>query len=59
MTFSGKMLVVIILQVTKNQGFTLSLEDKFYEKPQGLPAVLGLRSLKSACRLSLLCQRNL
>ena len=39
---------MIILKVTKNQGFTLSLEDTFFEKPQGggkidaPPAVLGL-----------------
>ena len=39
---------MIILQVTKGQGFTLSLEDTFFEKPQeggcqlDLPAVLGL-----------------
>ena len=26
---------MIILKVTKNQGFTLSLEDTFFEKPQG------------------------
>ena len=25
---------MIILKVTKNQGFTLSLEDTFLEKPQ-------------------------
>ena len=25
---------MIILKVTKNQGFTLSLEDTFFEKPQ-------------------------
>ena len=31
---SGKMWLVIILKVTKNQGFTLSLEDTFFEKPQ-------------------------
>ena len=37
-----------ILKVTKNQGFTLSLEDTFFEKPRGgggltpSPAVLGL-----------------
>ena len=43
---------MIILKVTKNQGFTLSLEDTLFEKPQGgvsnrppsPPAVLGLRS---------------
>ena len=41
---------MIILKVTKNCGFTLSLEDTIFEKPQGgggqfdpLPAVLGLR----------------
>ena len=43
----------IILKVTKKQGFTLSLEDTFFEKPQGASqidpfptsplAVLGLR----------------
>ena len=26
---------MIILKVTKNQGFNLSLEDTFLEKPQG------------------------
>ena len=37
-------------KVRKNQGFTLSLEDTFFEKPQGgqielplPPAVLGLK----------------
>ena len=35
MKFSGKMYFKIILKVTKNQGFTLSLEDTFFEKPQG------------------------
>ena len=25
---------MIIIKVTKNQGFTLSVEDKFFEKPQ-------------------------
>ena len=55
MKFSGKMCLVIILKVTKNQGFTLCLEDIIFEKPQGvsnwplpplpptLPAVLGLK----------------
>ena len=49
MKISGKMCLKIILQVTKNQGFTLSLQDTFFEKPQGgggvkltLPAILGL-----------------
>ena len=35
MKFSRKILLMTILKVTKNQGFTLSLEDKFFEKPQG------------------------
>ena len=26
---------MITLKVTKNQGFTLPLEDTFFEKPQG------------------------
>ena len=49
MKFSGKMWLMIILKVKKEQGFTLSLEDTFFEKPQGWggqidpPAVLGLQ----------------
>ena len=35
MKFSGKMYLKITLKVTKNEGFTLSLEDTFFEKPQG------------------------
>ena len=35
MKFSGKMCLMIILKVTKNCGFTLSLEDTIFEKPQG------------------------
>ena len=62
MTFSGKMCLKIILKITKNQDFTLSTEDTFFEKPQGrveggwvkltpLPlAVLGL-SLTCVCVL--------
>ena len=33
MKCSGKMQLTIILKVTKNQGFTLSLEDTFFGKP--------------------------
>ena len=33
--FSGKMCLMIILKFTKNQGFTLTLEDTFLKKPQG------------------------
>ena len=35
MKFSGKILLIIIVKVTKNQAFALSLEDTFVEKPQG------------------------
>ena len=54
MKFSGKMCLKIILKVTKNQGFSLFLEDTLFEKPQGgtkltPPAVLGLRI--SCCRI--------
>ena len=47
MKFSGKMWLMIVLKVTKNQGFTLSLENTFLEKPQGCQidptsALLGL-----------------
>ena len=34
-SISGKMWFMIMLKVTKNQGFTLSLEDTFLKKPQG------------------------
>ena len=34
MKCSGKMQLMIILKVTKNKGFTLSLENKFFGKPQ-------------------------
>ena len=36
MKFSGKMQLTIMLKVTKQQGFTLYLENKFLEKPQGV-----------------------
>ena len=52
--FSGKMWLMIIIKVTKNQGFTIFLEVTFFEKPQWegggggsqivpSPAVLGLK----------------
>ena len=34
MKFSGKVYFKVILKVTKAQGFTLSLEDIFFKKPQ-------------------------
>ena len=53
MKFSGKMCLMIILKVTKNQGFTPSLEEIFLEKLEGRsnwhpPAVLGLKH-KNVC----------
>ena len=58
MKFSGKICFKVILKVTKNQGFSIFLEDTLSEKPQGEgqvehsppspPAVLGLsRPLKT------------
>ena len=35
MKFSGKMCLLIILKVTRNQGFTLCIEDAIFKKPQG------------------------
>ena len=35
MKYSGKIGLMIILKVTKNQCFTRSLEDAFLEKPKG------------------------
>ena len=35
MKFSEKVCLKVILKITKNQGFTLSLEDTLFEKPQG------------------------
>ena len=34
MNFSGKMWLTTVLKFTKKQGFTLSLEDPLFEKPQ-------------------------
>ena len=41
--FSRKMWLMIILKVKKEQGFTLSLEDTFFEKPQGWGVKLTLQ----------------
>ena len=35
MKLSGKTSLMIILKVTKSQGFTISLSDTFFKKPQG------------------------
>ena len=37
MKCSGKMCLIIIVKVTKNKGFTLSVEDTLFEKPQAAP----------------------
>ena len=59
MKFSEKMCPMMMLGVTKYQGFTLSLEDTFFEKTTGKeggggvqidpppPAVLGLKVARS------------
>ena len=39
MNFLEKMYLKIILKVIKNQGFTLFLEDTFFEKPQGVDQI--------------------
>ena len=35
MKFSGKMCLKIVLKVTTNQGFTISLEDTFFRNTTG------------------------
>ena len=35
MKYLGKMYLKVILKVTENQGFILTLVDTFFEKPQG------------------------
>ena len=47
MKFSGKMWLMIILKVTKNQGFTLSLQQNhIFGKTTGGAAFLGLSAVK-------------
>ena len=65
MNFSEKMCLMIILKVTKNRGFILSLEDTPFEKPQEggqidpllhppfPPAVLGFRVKRVFCTIDL------
>ena len=54
MKFLEKICLKIILKVTKNQGVNFSVEDTFFEKPQGGggPAVLGLTDTKKYMPLS-------
>ena len=47
MKFSGKMCLKIILEVTKKQGFSLSLENMLFEKPQGGAGQIDKRCLAS------------
>ena len=48
MKFSGKMWLMIILKFTKNQRFTISVEDAFFGKPQWwLGGILGLNQFCS------------
>ena len=35
MQLPGKVWLIMILKITKNEDFTVSLEDIFLEKPQG------------------------
>ena len=54
MKISGKMCFKIISKVTKSQGFTLSLEDICFIKPQGggqfyTPSILGLKFFYFFC----------
>ena len=60
MKFSERMYPKIILKFAKNEGFTLSVEDTLFQKPQAgkggqidphPPAVLGLISLRYMKRL--------
>ena len=59
MKFSRKVCLMIILKVSKNEGFIFSLEDTFFEKPQGgvcqndpPPAVIGLKHCQVCFRKS-------
>ena len=45
MKFSGKLGPMTILKVTKNQGFTLSLEDGFFVKTIGGVSLTPLKLL--------------
>ena len=45
--FSGKMWLMALLKATKKQAFSLSLEETFFEKPQGTAAVLQLRTKRT------------
>ena len=53
MKFSGKMCLMIILNITKNQVFTLSLEDTFFEcnggqiEPPPIPSSFKVKTSRS------------
>ena len=47
---SEKMWLMIILKVTKNQGFTIPLEDTVFEKPQAgviTPSRFRVKNIKT------------
>ena len=46
MKFLGKMSLIIRLKVTNKQGLTLSLEDTFFKKPQGVQRLHDTLKLK-------------
>ena len=59
MKFSGKVCFKIILKVTKNQGFTLSLDDTIFEKPQGEEEGGGVKLIPpSRFRVNTFCFQN-
>ena len=49
MKFSGNMFLKIILKVTKNQGFSLSLEGTLFEKLQGANGRFRVNSNRILC----------
>ena len=51
MKFKKKMSLMIILKVTKKQGFTLFLENTVLEKPHGRRESTSLFSAKLSCKL--------
>ena len=50
---------MIILKFTKNQGFPLSLEDKFFEKPQGVGQIDPVSRVRVEDKLNVVRQCNI
>ena len=57
MTFLGKMCLMIMLKGTKKQGFTLSVEDTFFEKPQEKVKLTPTPSLSLSSRFRVKFQK--